>query len=192
MWSCCRRADHEIEQEHGQRKRPRPVDGGAGVFARERSGTSSFPDAAACPPEAFRLMFTSNHDENSWAGTEFERMGDAAEAMAVLTFTLPNGQPLIYTGQEMGWNHRFEFFEKDPVPAWEENEYTDFYRKMISLRHRNPALAAGERGGKFEVVSASDSAFVFTRTLPENRVKVSVQLRSPWMWDISVETPESE
>ena len=35
-------------------------------------------DAARHPAEAFRLMFTSNHDENSWAGTEFERMGDAA------------------------------------------------------------------------------------------------------------------
>ena len=144
-------------------------------------------DAAACPPEAFRLMFTSNHDENSWAGTEFERMGDAAEAMAVLTFTLPNGQPLIYTGQEMGWNHRFEFFEKDPVPAWEENEHTDFYKELIRIRHENPALAAGEKGGTFEVVSASDSLFVFTRTLPGNQVTVSVEMCEPWGWDISVD-----
>ena len=30
-------------------------------------------DAANNPADAFRLMFTSNHDENSWAGTEFER-----------------------------------------------------------------------------------------------------------------------
>ena len=144
-------------------------------------------DAAACPPEAFRLMFTSNHDENSWAGTEFERMGDAAEAMAVLTFTLPNGQPLIYTGQEMGWNHRFEFFEKDPVPAWEENGHTDFYKELIRIRHENPALAAGEKGGKFEVLAADDSVFVFTRTLPENQVTVSVGMCEPWDWNISVE-----
>ena len=144
-------------------------------------------DAVACPPEAFRLMFTSNHDENSWAGTEFERMGDAAEAMAVLTFTLPNGQPLIYTGQEMGWNHRFEFFEKDPLPAWEENGHTDFYKELIRIRHENPALAAGEKGGKFEVLAADDSVFVFTRTLPENQVTVSVGMCEPWDWNISVE-----
>ena len=105
-------------------------------------------DAAAMPREAFRLMFTSNHDENSWAGTEFERMGDAARVMALLTFTLPNGQPLVYTGQEMGFDHRFEFFEKDPVPAWERNGFTDFYAALIRLRHENPALAAGERGGQ--------------------------------------------
>ena len=144
-------------------------------------------DSAAYPAEAFRLMFTSNHDENSWAGTEFERMGDAARAMAVLTFTLPGGQPLIYTGQEMGWNHRFEFFEKDPVPAWEENSYTDFYRELINIRHRNPALSAGEKGGKFDIVSTAGNTLVFTRTLPDNKVIVSVQLCPPWEWTISEE-----
>lgn len=144
-------------------------------------------DSAAYPAEAFRLMFTSNHDENSWAGTEFERMGDAARAMAVLTFTLPGGQPLIYTGQEMGWNHRFEFFEKDPVPAWEENSYTDFYKELINIRHRNPALSAGEKGGKFDIVSTAGNTLVFTRTLPDNKVTVSVQLCHPWEWTISEE-----
>ena len=144
-------------------------------------------DSTAYPAEAFRLMFTSNHDENSWAGTEFERMGDAARAMAVLTFTLPGGQPLIYTGQEMGWNHRFEFFEKDPVPAWEENSYTDFYKELINIRHRNPALSAGEKGGKFDIVSMAGNTLVFTRTLPDNKVTVSVQLCPPWEWTISEE-----
>lgn len=143
--------------------------------------------ASEYPEEAFRLMFTSNHDENSWAGTEFERMGDAAKAMAVLTFTLPGGQPLVYTGQEIGWNKRFEFFEKDPVPAWETNEYTDFYKWLIKLRHDNPALDAGEKGGAFEVISAEDDMFVFSRTLPDNKVTVSVRLAEPWDYDVTVE-----
>ena len=144
-------------------------------------------DAERQPADAFRLMFTSNHDENSWAGTEFERMGEAAKLMAVLTFTLPNGQPLIYTGQEMGWNHRFQFFEKDPIPAWEKNEYFDFYKELISIRHANPALAAGDKGGKFEVVSAEDSVLVFTRTLPDNKVTVKAELKAPWSYEITAE-----
>lgn len=143
--------------------------------------------ASEYPEEAFRLMFTSNHDENSWAGTEFERMGDAAKAMAVLTFTLPGGQPLVYTGQEIGWNKRFEFFEKDPVPAWETNEYTDFYKWLIKLRHDNPALDAGEKGGTFEVISVEDDMFVFSRILPDNKVTVSVRLAEPWDYDVTVE-----
>ncbi len=144
-------------------------------------------DAELFPADAIRLLFTSNHDENSWAGTEFERMGDAVKVMAVLTFTLPNGQPLIYTGQEMGRNKRFEYFEKDPIPAWEENEYTDFYKELIRIRHDNPALAAGGKGGKFEVVSAEDSTLVFTRTLPDNKVTVKVELKAPWSYEITEE-----
>ena len=144
-------------------------------------------DAERQPADAFRLMFTSNHDENSWAGTEFERMGDAAKLMAVLTFTLPAGQPLIYTGQEMGWNHRFAFFEKDPIPAWEKNEYFEFYKELIKVRHDNPALAAGDKGGKFEVISTADSTLVFTRTLPDNKVTVKAELKAPWSYEITVE-----
>lgn len=136
-------------------------------------------DAAAMPREAFRLMFTSNHDENSWAGTEFERMGDAARIMALMTFTLPQGQPLIYTGQEMGYDHRFEFFEKDPVPAWESNDFTQFYKRLIRLRHENPALAAGERGGEthFSVKgAASDGLLLFSRRTADNEVIVCANL----------------
>lgn len=143
-------------------------------------------DTERFPQNAFRLMFTSNHDENSWAGTEFERMGDAAKVMAVLTFTLPNGQPLIYTGQEMGWNHRFQFFEKDPVPAWEENEFAPFYQNLIKLRHEHPALRPGGKGGRFEVVSAEDSTLVFRRVLGNDVVTVTAQLCSPWNWNLDI------
>lgn len=143
-------------------------------------------DAERFPEDAFRLMFTSNHDENSWAGTEFERMGDAAKVMAVLTFTLPNGQPLIYTGQEMGLNHRFQFFEKDPVPAWEENEFTQFYQELIKLRHEHPALRPGDKGGRFEVVSSEDSTLVFRRVLGNDVVTVTAQLCSPWNWNLDI------
>jgi len=135
-------------------------------------------DAAASPSEAFRLMFTSNHDENSWAGTEFERMGEAARVMALLTFTLPNGQPLIYTGQEIGFDHRFAFFEKDPVPAWTANDFTDFYRSLIRLRHGNPALAAGERGGRiaYPANDALEQVMLFARRAGENEVLVAANL----------------
>lgn len=147
-------------------------------------------DITRHPVGSYRLMFSSNHDENSWAGTEFERMGDAAKAMAVLTFTLPGGQPLIYTGQEMGWNHRFQFFEKDPIPAWEENGYTDFYRELIAFKHSNPALAAGIGHGEFNIVSTDDNTLVFTRSVPGNTVEVSVQLEAPWRWEYkTVDTP---
>lgn len=141
-------------------------------------------DAANTPADAMRLCFTSNHDENSWAGTEFKRMGDAVKAMTVLNFTLPKSQPLLYTGQEIAWDHSFEFFEKDPVTNWDSNGYTDFYKELIAIRHRNPALAAGPEGGRFELVKADGKEIVYRRYLPENEVCVRVELQAPWDYEI--------
>lgn len=153
-------------------------------------------DLAAYGHYAFRLMFTSNHDENSWAGTEFTRMGDAAKVMAVLTFTLPQGQPLIYTGQEMGWNHSFKFFEKDPIDRWITNDYTSFYRDLIRLKHLHPALYAGEKGGTaefFDVRSGdsivNDKVLAFRRIAKQDTITVIANL-SPETMNLSI--PEAE
>ena len=131
-------------------------------------------DAEKFPETAFRLTFTSNHDENSWAGTEFERMGDAADACAVLCFTLPKSQPLIYTGQEIGLSRRLAFFEKDPITDWSANEHTEFFKKLIALKHGNPALDAGERGGSYVEIAEPDGVLAFAREKDGNKVIVVV------------------
>ena len=129
-------------------------------------------DAERFPKEAFRLTFTSNHDENSWNGTEFEREGIYAKACAVLCFTLPGSQPLIYTGQEIGLDRRLAFFEKDPITDWSANEYTDFYKALVNLKHNNPALAAGERGGELTWWEVPDGIVAFAREVKGNQVIV--------------------
>jgi 1,4-alpha-glucan branching enzyme len=140
-------------------------------------------DAARFPKEAFRLTFTSNHDENSWAGTEFEREGRAAKACAVLCFTLPNSQPLIYTGQEIGLNRRLAFFEKDPITDWFPNEYTTFYKRLVNLKHNNPALKAGEKGGPmvwWEMPAEGLEGIVaFHREVEGNKVIVLANFGTP-------------
>ena len=135
-------------------------------------------DAVNTPASAFRLAFTSNHDENSWNGTEFERMGDAAKVLEVLNFTLPKTQPLIYTGQEIGLARRLEFFEKDPITDWSANEYTDFFKELVALKHANPALAAGERGGKVKWIETGDpDVIAFSRKVRGNKVTVYTNLQ---------------
>ena len=130
-------------------------------------------DAGHFPKEAFRLSFTSNHDENSWQGTEFERMGACANAGAVLCFTLPGSQPLIYTGQEIGLHRRLAFFEKDPITDWSANQYTAFWKKLVDLKHQNPALAAGERGGALEWIKGAPAGIVaYKRSIKRNSVVV--------------------
>ena len=133
------------------------------------------------PPTAKRLSFTSNHDENSWSGTEFERMGDAWKAMTVLCWTLPQSQPLIYTGQEIGYDHRFEFFEKDPVPEWKDNEYTAFYQYLTGLRHDHPAL---DPGSEFKLLKVSPESISYRRRSGKDKVTVTVDLVEPWSYTI--------
>ena len=150
--------------------------------------------------ECFRLMFTSNHDENSWSGSEFERMGKAAKVMEVLCFTLPKGQPLVYTGQEIGLKRRLEFFEKDPITDWSPNEYTDFIKTLVALRHDHPCLAAGEKGGPAVLIpDVPEDVLAFRRSKGNDVVEVYANLSAkavklnvrgekavlePWGWII--------
>lgn len=93
-------------------------------------------------PQAGReMLMITNHDENSWNGTVFERLGGGHRTFAVLSFTM-NGIPLIYNGQEIGLDRRLEFFEKDPID-WKESPLTDFYQSLTSLRSAHPALRPG-------------------------------------------------
>lgn len=95
------------------------------------------------PQGAFSMNMITNHDLNSWEGTEFDRLGPAVGAFAVLSYTLP-GMPMLYTGQEVGFNHAFEFFKNDEVtPDYTPNEFTAFYEMLNSLKHNHPALNAG-------------------------------------------------
>lgn len=132
-------------------------------------------------PDGNRMAFTSNHDENSWSGTEFERMGDAVKAMSILCWTLPNSQPLIYTGQEVGYDRRFAFFEKDIAPTWVDNEWTDFYKYLAEFKHAHPAL---DSDAAFEVIPSDSTTIVFKRTKDGDVVTVSVELQAPWTWSL--------
>ena len=98
--------------------------------------------------DTYLMNMITNHDLNSWEGTEFERLGNLTDAFAVLSYTLP-GMPLIYTGQETGLNRALEFFVKDTEPTWEpRNEFFTFYQKLNALKHNQAALKAGVEGGE--------------------------------------------
>jgi alpha-amylase len=92
---------------------------------------------------SMRAWFTSNHDENSWNGTEYEKYGMLAPVLAVFSCTW-NGIPLIYNGQELPLkDKRLAFFEKDIIP-WETPLLHDFYKKLLQLHASHPALRGGD------------------------------------------------
>lgn len=140
-------------------------------------------ERARYPREAMRMSFTSNHDENSWSGSEQSRFGAALEVMTALTFIMPATMPLIYTGQEVGYDHSFEFFERDAMPAelYRENRTTELYRRLCNLKHRERALDAGERGGDMIEIenNAKDCMMTFVREVEGSRVVAILNL-SPY------------
>ncbi len=135
-------------------------------------------------PDACRLTFITNHDENSWAGTEFQRLNDAWKAACVLCWTLPLSQPLMYTGQLGGMHKSFDFFDKDTMNCGSWNSYNDFYKGLNDLYHSHPALHPGV-GSQFEILSTADSALTFRRWLGTDTVTVRVGLQAPWDYSIS-------
>lgn len=92
-------------------------------------------------PNAIRAWFTSNHDENSWNGTEYEKYGKMAMPLAVFSATW-NGIPLIYSGQELPNQKRLEFFDKDVIEWMGKPALHDFYKALLTLHKNHPALRA--------------------------------------------------
>ena len=121
-------------------------------------------------PGAFPMQFITNHDENSWQGTEYERMGEAVKTFAALTFTI-EGIPLLYSGQEAGLNKRLLFFEKDTI-NWSNLDMQKYYKSLISLKKNNVALWNGTAGAPMVFVesSAPQQVLAFTRGKDKNQV----------------------
>jgi glycosidase len=121
-------------------------------------------------PGAFSMQFITNHDENSWQGTEYERMGEAVKTFATLTFTI-EGIPLLYSGQEAGLNKRLLFFEKDTI-NWSNLEMQKYYQSLISLKKSNEALWNGTAGAPmvFVETSAPQQVLAFIREKDKNQV----------------------
>jgi glycosidase len=121
-----------------------------------------------------RTWFTSNHDENSWNGTEYEKYGDMALLLAVFSCTW-NGIPLIYSGQEIPSLKRLQFFDKDPL-EWNQLSLHEFYRSILGLRALHPALQGGYSSTRTYQVKTMEPGKViaFTRQCDDDEVLVAL------------------
>ncbi len=102
----------------------------------------------------FSMLFTSNHDENSWNGTEFERMGAAVETFAALTYLMP-GMPLIYNGQEYDFEKRLKFFVKDEL-THNKGKMFPIYEKLSALKNSNVALNGAKNPASYKRLTTSN------------------------------------
>ncbi len=113
----------------------------------------------AWPDAAYRLLYTSNHDQNSWDGAAPDIYRDALEAAIALSF-VSEGIPMIYNGQEAGLDHQLEFFEKDEI-TWQPHPHAALFRQLAALRSETRALWSGAHGARMIEVPSSDADHIW-------------------------------
>ena len=134
------------------------------------------------------MNFTSNHDENTWAGTVFDRYGDGAKTFAALTYFLP-GIPLIYNGQEYGLNKRLEFFEKDFITK-KQSDFYEFYSNLNSLKKENNILDIDSEI-KFEIIETNNKNLICYKRTKNNDSMYFVANLSEESQEINTEFSET-
>jgi len=150
--------------------------------AQEKKGAQSLRDyfekeKNKYPVDAYRMRFTTNHDENSWNGTVFERMGEAVETFDAFTCVI-RGMPLVYSGQEAGLNKRLNFFDKDTI-EWKDSKYRILYSGLLHEKEKNKALWNGEEGGGMIPVEASSGDVIaFVRQKDNDKMYAVFNLSS--------------
>ena len=127
-------------------------------------------DVSTFPENGYRMIFTDNHDKNSWEGTQFTNFGKGLETCMVLS-TVVNGMPLVYSGQEAGLDRPLKFFEKDTI-VWKNHPFAGIYTKLFDLKHRNKTLWNGKWGGTMVRVynDQQDKVVSFYREKEGNKV----------------------
>ena len=120
---------------------------------------------------ALRLFFTSNHDENSWNKADYATMpGESHAPFAVITQTIKNSVPLIYSGQEEPVADSISFFYKNPIQFGKYNR-ASFYKTLLHLRTNNVALSAN---ASFVKLATTNDAVVYAFVRQMNGEKVVV------------------
>ncbi len=124
------------------------------------------------PNGALKLFFTSNHDENSWNGTEYEKYNIAAKPWCVFTHTW-KGLPLIYSGQELPNHKRLQFFDKDLIEWVEEPALHHFYKTLSDCRKHYSALI---NGATYILPTNSNGAMAYLRHDDNNIILILLNL----------------
>lgn len=132
---------------------------------------------SAIGDQSMRAWFTTNHDENTWNGTEYEKYGLIAKPLAVFSATW-NGVPLLYSGQELPNMKRLEFFEKDVINWNGNNQMASFYQTLLNLKSSNPALRGGDSNVTTYLLktSADDKILAYVRKNGKDEVLVVLNM----------------
>lgn len=142
-------------------------------------------------PQCYHMLFTSNHDENSWNGTEYEKYGAGAATLAVFSSTWKS-IPLIYSGQEAPNEKRLLFFDKDLIAWPSDMGLHRFYKTLLELRRNHPALTAEKNSAVILLETGSpEKVIAFLREAEGRQVLVILNLSADELM-ISLNHPKLE
>ena len=83
---------------------------------------------------------------------------------------MPHGVPLIYSGQEEPVLRAIKFFDKDPI-KFGSYDRAKFYKTLLNLRKRSPALAPNSSFRKVDV-GDQKAVYAFVRERAGKKVLV--------------------
>lgn len=133
-------------------------------------------DYAGVPSGKHILRWISNHDDNAWDATPvniFNGQDGALAAFVVTTYM--GGVPLIYNGQEVGFNSQLPFFQNSSIKIdWNINpNVLEQYQKLIAFRKGSAAVMEGA----LETFHTAD-VMAIKRKSGDEEVVVLVNLRN--------------
>jgi glycosidase len=145
-------------------------------------------EQASYPKNATRMRHLDNHDMTymgyAWSNRDHldpsvypylentslsDKYGAGRLAFATLTATLPNSQPMIWNGEEIG------ILDRTPNPIqWVENGDREFYSRLFGAYRQVNAL----QNGTFRKLhsGADDSVFAFERESGSSKAVVVLNL----------------
>jgi glycosidase len=120
------------------------------------------------------VRYISNHDINLSDGTPSELFnGEKGSLAAFVIAAYMKGVPMIYNGQEIGYNQRISYFQRDPINWVPNATITEAYKNIIGFRNNSTAV----REGKLFTYS-SDNVVAFSKETETEKVLVMVNVRN--------------
>jgi glycosidase len=136
------------------------------------------------PKGSKKMLFTANHDENSWNGTEYLKYGKAAKAFAVFTFTWQNSMPLIYSGQEAANKKQLHFFDKDEI-IWQNPPVLQNFYTTLSQLHATEIIT----NGSLFILPTANNICAFLRILNNEKILIILNFSDADQQKVSISHP---
>jgi 1,4-alpha-glucan branching enzyme len=126
------------------------------------------------PAGARRLRFITNHDLSAWEGSliDFYKTAQGVRAAFAVTALL-GGNPLVYSGQEVGWDKRVPIFDRSSIDWGRDTETAQWMSRVLSLRAAHPSLIDGTTAD----LSTADVVF-FRREARGDEALVAINVRA--------------